>query len=210
MGDHYITGYVYFVQAGDHSAVKIGHTIEPLGKRLLALQTGNHQKLRLIGAIDLGKTEALESLNRIEFSKLARKKEAEIHALFSKERIQGEWFNLSNELVLFIAEVSNVQADAWPLGVVRTPPATRFWCPLGGNVSNALSQGMSGFSPYRQLPMSQLTQEPPLTPPPPPPKTSPASLHSTHPHPAETPTSLVQAVARYAQTKCRPLVGLGV
>lgn len=64
MADYYITGYVYFVQAGEHPAVKIGHTIELLEKRLLALQTGNHQQLRLIGAIDLRKTGALETLNR--------------------------------------------------------------------------------------------------------------------------------------------------
>jgi hypothetical protein len=109
--DYYITGYVYFVQAGDDQAVKIGSTVE-LDKRLLALQTSNHRRLRLIGAIDLRKSGFPENLNRVEFGKIAREREAEIQERFAGDRIHGDWFKLSTSLASFIAEVSNVEAAA--------------------------------------------------------------------------------------------------
>lgn len=108
MEENYITGYVYFVQAGDDLAVKIGTTIEPLATRILQLQTANHRKLKLIGAIDLRKSTGLNTLSRTEFSTLAKRKEAEIQIIFSNERIHGEWFNMTNDLVSFIEQVSNV------------------------------------------------------------------------------------------------------
>jgi hypothetical protein len=108
MGEYYITGYVYFIQAGDDPVVKIGTTIEPLEKRLFALQTANHKKLKLIGAIDLRKLHEAEYPNRIEFSQRARCKEAEIHTQFLDQRIQGEWFNLTDDLLNFIQKNSNV------------------------------------------------------------------------------------------------------
>jgi hypothetical protein len=108
MIEYYITGYVYFIQAGDDPVVKIGTTIEPLEKRLFALQTANHKKLKLIGAIDLRKLAEMEHANRIEFSQRARCKEAEIHTQFMAQRIQGEWFTLTDDLLTFIRNNSNV------------------------------------------------------------------------------------------------------
>ena len=108
MEGYYVTGYVYFVQAGDDLAIKIGTTIEPLAIRILQLQTANHRKLKLIGAIDLRKSTGLNTLGRVEFSLLAKRKEAEIQAKFSDTRIHGEWFNMTNDLVSYIEQVSNV------------------------------------------------------------------------------------------------------
>lgn len=108
MKDHYTTGYVYFLQAGDDLAIKIGTTIEPLEKRILQLQTANHRKLKLVGAIDLRKSTGLITPGRIEFSVLAKQKEAEIQAMFSNSRIHGEWFDMTDDLLSYIEQVSNV------------------------------------------------------------------------------------------------------
>jgi hypothetical protein len=104
----YITGYVYFIQAGEDLVVKIGSTIAPLEKRLQALQTANHKKLKILGAIDLKKSNGYDDLNRIDFSVIAKQREAEIQSMFAENRIQGEWFDLTDELSSFIGEFSNI------------------------------------------------------------------------------------------------------
>jgi hypothetical protein len=62
-----MTGYVYFIQPEDDPVVKIGNTINPLADRVLELQTGNHKKLRLIGAIDLQKKAIQKPLIVLSF-----------------------------------------------------------------------------------------------------------------------------------------------
>ena len=108
MKEHYDTGYIYFIRAGDDLAIKIGNTIAPLKERMLQLQTANHRKLALLGAIDLRKLNPDQVLNRVQYSLIARKKEAEIQAKFADARIHGEWFNLTPELVLYISQVTNI------------------------------------------------------------------------------------------------------
>lgn len=108
MKEYYTTGYVYFLQAGDDPYIKIGTTIEPLAKRILQLQTANHRKLKLIGAIDLRKSSGLNSLGRLEFSVLAKRKEAEIQAMFSNSCVHGEWFDMTDDLLSYIKQASNV------------------------------------------------------------------------------------------------------
>jgi hypothetical protein len=110
--DHrYETGYVYFIQAGDRPIVKIGATIAPLLERLASLQTASHDRLRLIGAIDL-RAKGVLAAHRAEYSALARQREREIHTLFARDRVQGEWFALSERLQLFIASEANVRLGA--------------------------------------------------------------------------------------------------
>lgn len=103
-----IEAHVYFIQAGDSQAVKIGTTIEPLEKRMRTLQTANHTALRLIGAIDLTRIEHLEADGRVQYAQLARWMESKIHAKFAENRIRGEWFSLTEEFAAYIREVSNV------------------------------------------------------------------------------------------------------
>lgn len=76
------TGFVYFVQSGD--SVKIGYA-KDVNKRIKSLQTGNQEKLLLIGYIvgDL-------------------KKESEIHGMFDDYRLTGEWFKYSDEIREYI------------------------------------------------------------------------------------------------------------
>jgi len=66
---------IYFIQAGDKGAVKIGFA-KDVEKRFAALQTGNHETLRLLKEIQ----------GEIEL-------EQEIHSLLKKYHLRGEWYN---------------------------------------------------------------------------------------------------------------------
>ncbi len=78
-----MSGYVYFIQAGDGGPVKIGWT-RVLLRRLGNLQTGNHQKLRVIGWFGGSQAD-----------------EATVHGYFSPDCIRGEWFDWSMGLEWF-------------------------------------------------------------------------------------------------------------
>lgn len=78
------SGKVYFIQAGDNGAIKIGYT-DNVNKRLKQIQTGNPYKLNLLKVIN-GNYET----------------ERTIHKLFSKDRLEGEWFTPTKELLKFI------------------------------------------------------------------------------------------------------------
>ena len=65
---------IYFIQAGDNGAVKIGFA-KDVKKRFAALQTGNHETLKLLKEI-AGEEEL----------------EQEIHLLVNRYRVRGEWY----------------------------------------------------------------------------------------------------------------------
>jgi len=66
---------IYFIQVGDKGAVKIGFA-KDVEKRFAALQTGNHETLKLLKEIQ----------GEIEL-------EQEIHSLLKKYHVRGEWYN---------------------------------------------------------------------------------------------------------------------
>jgi len=70
---------VYFIQAGDKGPIKIG-VARSVERRLEALQTGNHEELRIITKI------MCEGLAH------AYATERKFHKMFKKYRIRGEWF----------------------------------------------------------------------------------------------------------------------
>ena len=72
--------FLYFI-AGKN-AVKIGISKDPQ-KRLAALQTANHSKLRLVKAFHVASNLA----NAVQSEKIA-------HYMFGRMRLQGEWFTL--------------------------------------------------------------------------------------------------------------------
>lgn len=76
--------YVYLIDGG--WAVKIGVAKDP-AKRLRLLQTGSAEQLQLVAAIP-GTAEL----------------ERELHELFSGDRVRGEWFVPSFELLSFFEE----------------------------------------------------------------------------------------------------------
>jgi hypothetical protein len=78
-------GWVYFIVCIDSGRCKIGFTKHDVEKRIKSLQTGSASELTLIakhpGSIDT---------------------ERALHERFAMDRIQGEWFNVSDELRAYI------------------------------------------------------------------------------------------------------------
>lgn len=70
------SGYVYFISDGDY--VKIGVATH-VNERLRQLQTGNPRKLTLIKVLKSEKPYELEN---------------NLHDIFEKYRVNGEWFNI--------------------------------------------------------------------------------------------------------------------
>jgi hypothetical protein len=78
--------YTYFIKAKKMSAIKVGITTCVL-QRLTALQTASPYKLKLMGYIN-------------------GDREKEIHKIFEKDRLHGEWFSETQELVNFIKNLN--------------------------------------------------------------------------------------------------------
>ena len=79
------TSWVYFVQAGENGPIKIGVTSGDPMVRMAALQTGNPERLRMLGYVPGD-----------------RSREERAHSRFSDLRMQGEWFRAAPELLTFI------------------------------------------------------------------------------------------------------------
>ena len=76
---------VYFIT--DRRYVKIGKT-QNIISRLSALQTGHPEKLYVLGYVDGGRGE-----------------EKKLHKRFSKYRVRGEWFKLTEEFAQKIKDL---------------------------------------------------------------------------------------------------------
>lgn len=94
---------VYFIQAGTDGPIKIGRSTDPQ-VRLANLQTANHERLVLLGVLDLtvlGNPHA------------ARLLEANLHRMLAADAIAGEWFRPSRHVrqtvyaLLFAGHVAN-------------------------------------------------------------------------------------------------------
>ena len=79
---------VYFVQAGKSGPIKIGFATD-LTKRIASLQTGCPDDLRLLAVVDGG-----------------REVERRMHNRVAGDRIRGEWFRPTAEVLALVAEVS--------------------------------------------------------------------------------------------------------
>lgn len=78
---------VYFIQCGNGGPIKIGKTDEPPMNRLLSFQIGNPYSLCLLGTMKC----------------YSRNTESMLHERFAKSRIRGEWFEPTEDLLIFIA-----------------------------------------------------------------------------------------------------------
>lgn len=85
------SGHVYFIQAGKGGPIKIGYSGNNPIYRLNAIQTGNHESLRLLAYFD---------------APLAM--EGSLHEKFSELRLRGEWFRPDPRLIGFIEGVATV------------------------------------------------------------------------------------------------------
>lgn len=78
-------GVVYFVGAAESGPVKVGFTTDrTVESRLAQLQTGSHEKLVVLGAVDAGPAV-----------------ERAIHNVLSTHLVRGEWFEREPALALF-------------------------------------------------------------------------------------------------------------
>jgi hypothetical protein len=84
---------IYFVLAEHTRRLKIGYSIDPVG-RLAALQTGCPEPLSLLGWISYDATP--RQVMAIE---------RELHDCFAQWRLQGEWFEATTELLEFVEEI---------------------------------------------------------------------------------------------------------
>ena len=83
-------GFVYFIEEEERSRIKIGYSEKHPIQRLKSFQTGNSNKLNLMGYIE--GTEEDEN---------------NLHLEFSKERIrdENEWFESSSNLIKKIIDL---------------------------------------------------------------------------------------------------------
>lgn len=81
-----MSGYVYFIQAKESLAVKIGWTKQQLRGRLSACQTGSHEELAIVG-----------------YFTGSRRDEKRMHDFFASDRLCGEWFRWSSSLAAIVA-----------------------------------------------------------------------------------------------------------
>ena len=84
---------IYFIANESDTAVKVGYTSSNPLSRLAGLQTGHHEKLRLIAV-----TEGDEAAER------------RLHSIFASDRLEGEWFRPSEYLyatIDFLGEAQN-------------------------------------------------------------------------------------------------------
>lgn len=84
-----MTGFVYFMQAGEGGAVKIGFSATSVERRIKGNQVGCPQTITLLGVIE-GNT-ALEK---------------RFHKAFRRFAIRGEWFEPHPRLLALIAKIS--------------------------------------------------------------------------------------------------------
>lgn len=103
---------LYAIQAGDDGPVKLGTAVDPVA-RLRVLQTPHHTRLHL---------RAAWPGERVD--------ERALHARFGANRLHGEWFGCTPELIAFVRE----RAAAMP-----TPVPSPVTLPDGGAAKRAAS-----------------------------------------------------------------------
>ena len=82
-------GMIYAIQAGENGPIKFGVTNCKPESRLDGLQTGNHEKLRLISCITAPESGRPSNAD-IELA---------LHAMCAKYHIRGEWFKPSHRVL---------------------------------------------------------------------------------------------------------------
>ena len=90
------SSFIYLIRSDDN-LYKIGRTFDPV-KRLKQLQTGSGKKLSLVYTLSVKNGVAAER---------------HIHAIFSGQRIQGEWFRFTdNDMILVKKIFKQLQVNA--------------------------------------------------------------------------------------------------
>jgi hypothetical protein len=79
---------IYFIAAEGSNQIKIGFTDKDPLDRLATLQTGNPHKLTLVATVEGDKQT-----------------EKELHQRFASDRTNGEWFNITPRLLIYVAHL---------------------------------------------------------------------------------------------------------
>ncbi len=109
-GCEWESGCIYYILSGETGRVKIGFTNSDPTKRLKSLQTGSPTKLGIV-AIHPG-TIALE---------------AKLHGKFAADRLHGEWFDFSDDLIVHVFGVCTLTIAAYEAAGEQPPK----WAGLG-------------------------------------------------------------------------------
>lgn len=80
---------IYFIQKGRGGSIKIGKSNDP-SQRLIALQTGSEEPLRMLATIPGDEAE-----------------EKSLHLIFKPYRVSGEWFEPSHAILNYISAMSS-------------------------------------------------------------------------------------------------------
>ncbi|TRD03785.1 GIY-YIG nuclease family protein [Mesorhizobium sp. WSM4303] len=88
-------GYIYFITAGNLEHVKIGFATD-IGSRLNSLSTGNREEIQVQ-----------------EYFYSHREAEKLLHRHFAKERLRGEWFNLTDDIEELWDDIMDYQGSHW-------------------------------------------------------------------------------------------------
>lgn len=83
---------VYFVRAGDIGPIKIGKATRCIARRVRSLQTASPVELVFLGALPMHTDEAI------------------LHRRWRMQRIRGEWFKATPDLLEFIASLAKGKA----------------------------------------------------------------------------------------------------
>jgi hypothetical protein len=103
-------GCIYYILSGETGRIKIGFTNSDPSKRLRSLRTGSPTKIAII-AIHPG-TLAMER---------------DLHEKFAVDRLHGEWFDFSDDLLVHVFEICTLTIAAH-LAAGEDPPA---WATIG-------------------------------------------------------------------------------
>ena len=104
------TGSVYLVRNDRNGMIKIGRSLD-VQKRIKALQTSNPFPLTLILTISTNDSSQVES---------------NLHQIFHHKRINGEWFNLSNQDINFVSNLKQQIENPVIKPVVNSAPDLPF------------------------------------------------------------------------------------
>lgn len=80
-------GYVYFIQGEESRRIKIGYASTSPGDRLTSLKTASPEKLVPLG-----------------YERAPKRREKELHRMWQDQRVHGEWFEESPELLQYIKD----------------------------------------------------------------------------------------------------------
>ena len=84
--------FLYFIKGGD--AIKVGIT-ENVEQRLTGIQVGNPAKVELLHSISMSDEEA-------------RQAESEIHRMFIKTNLSGEWYQATQFMLDYIRNIKEI------------------------------------------------------------------------------------------------------